>query len=389
MQLPIRGVSLIALTSPMDSSTVAVNVGLRIKHARDLRGLTQEQVSGAMGFNDRQTLSDIENGKRAVKTDELARFSDVLDQELEFFLDPFTVVAEAQYSWRASKDVPEDVLNDFEARASGWVGMLRWLRAQSASGQNPLGFSLRLDMHSTYEQAQAKAEQLVKQLELGPVPALKLAECIEKQLDIPVLFVDVETGSQRETISGAACHLAELGVVLVNRRESAVRRNFDLAHELFHILTWERMKPDHRESNSYGERQRTKRGEQLADNFAGALLMPRSSLDALIDPERQKDVKHLADVAAQLRVSVSALGWRLRALGRIDEATREKLAGVRRPDPAGNQPKLFSETFVRQLHVALDKGRLTARKAAKALGLPLHELAQLFVVYELPDPFSS
>ena len=33
--------------------------------------------------------------------------------------------------------------------------------------------------------------------------------------------------------------MAELGVILVNRREPLVRRNFDLAHELFHSLTWE------------------------------------------------------------------------------------------------------------------------------------------------------
>jgi Zn-dependent peptidase ImmA (M78 family)/transcriptional regulator with XRE-family HTH domain len=373
----------------MDSPTVAVNVGLRIKHARDLLKLTQEQVSTNMGFNDRQTLSDIENGKRAVKPDELLKFSDVLDQELEFFLDPFSVIAEAQYSWRASPDVPEDVLDRFESRAGGWVGMLRWLRAQSASGQNPLGFALRLDINSSFEQAHAKAAQLVEQLQLGSVPAPKLADCIEKKLDIPVLYIDAEAGSRRGTISGAACHLAEMGVILVNRRESAVRRNFDLAHELFHTLTWERMKPEHRESNSTQARQRTKRVEQLADNFAGALLMPMASLDALIDPDRQKDVKHLADIAAQLRVSVSALGWRLRALSRIDDDTREKLARVRSPEPAGTQPKLFSESFVKQLHTALDKGQLTARKAAKTLGLSLHELGQLFVIYELPDPFSS
>ncbi len=373
----------------MELPTVAVNVGLRIKHARELLGLTQEQVSAAMGFKDRQTLSDIEQGKRSVKSDELAAFSDVLDQEYDFFLDPFSVVAEAKYSWRASDDVPEEVLDTFEVRAGGWVGMLRWLRAQAPAGQSALGFALRLDSNSTYEQAQAKAEQLVEQLQLGPVPALKLAECIEKKLDIPVLFVDAETGSAPGTISGAACHLAELGVILVNRRESAARRNFDLAHELFHTLTWERMEPEHRESNSSEARKRTKRVEQLADNFAGALLMPRASLDALIDPERKKDVKHLADVAGQLRVSVLALSWRLRVLGRIDDATREKLARMRRPDVAAELPKPFSESFVKQLHLALDKGRVTARKAAKTLGLQLHELASLFTVYELSDPFRS
>lgn len=389
MQFAIRDMLSHHTSSHMDSPTVAVNVGLRIKHARETLNLTQEQVSAAMGFNDRQTLSDVEKGKRAVKADELVRFCDVLDQELEFFLDPFSVVAEAQYSWRASTEVTEEALNTFEARAGGWVGMQRWLRAQSPSAHSPLGYALRLDMHSTFEQVQAKAEQLVDQLQLGAIPALKLAECIEKQLDIPVLFIDVNAETRRGSISGAACHLAELGVILVNRRESAVRRNFDLAHELFHSLTWERMRPEHRESNSIEERQRTKRVEQLADNFAAALLMPEASLDALIYPARKLDVEHLADVAAQLRVSVGALGWRLRALGRIDEPTRKKLASVRRADPADEQPKLFAETFVKQLHTALDKGRLTARKAAKALGLSLQELAQLFVSHELSDPFRS
>jgi hypothetical protein len=70
---------------------VAVNVGLQIKHARDLLNLTQEQVSEAMGFKDRQTLC--EQGKRSVKSDELARFSEALDQEFDFFVDPFSVVA--------------------------------------------------------------------------------------------------------------------------------------------------------------------------------------------------------------------------------------------------------------------------------------------------------
>lgn len=373
----------------MDYPVVSVKVGLRIKHARDLLKLTQEQVSTAMGFNDRQTLSEIENGRRAVKSDELVKFSDVLDQELEFFLDPFSVVAEAQYSWRASAEVQEEVLDRFEAKAGGWVGMLRWLRAQAPTGQSPLGFALRLDMHSSYEQAQAVAEQLVVKLELGAVPALKLVDCVERKLDIPVLFVDVPMDMPHGTISGAACHLADLGVILVNRRESLTRRNFDLAHELFHSLTWERMPPEHRESNSSESRQRSKRVEQLADNFAAALLMPKASLDEFLDPRRQTDLAHLAEVASRLRVSASALSWRLRAMGRIDEVTREKLARMLPAEPTGDTPKLFAESFVNQLHTALDKGRLTARKASKALGLPLHELAQLFVEYELPDPFQA
>lgn len=374
-------------------SITPVIVGLRIKIARTALHMTQEHLSKAIGFNDRQTLSDIENGKRLVSEDELFKFSDLLDQDVEYFVDPFSVVGEAQYSWRASKDVPDEVLSRFEAKAAGWVGILRWLRAQSPVERSSLGYSLRLDVKSTFEQAQQSAENLVEQFALGPVPALKLANYVETQLDIPVLFVDtdVEFLDVKGTISGAACHLSELGVVLINRRESPARRNFDLAHELFHILTWERMAPEPRESNSLCDRSNahSKRIEQLADNFASALLMPCSSLDALIDPERANDAVHLAEVAHQLRVSAEALGWRLKGLGRIDDTTRLELVRVGRQPAAEELSKLFSLNFVKELHAALDRGRLTARKAAQMLGISLGDLASLFKAYDLHDPFKS
>jgi len=372
----------------MDATTTSsVNVGLRIKHARELQGLTQEQASTAMGFKDRQTLSDIENGKRALKADELLRLSDVLDQDVEFFIDPFSVVAEAQYSWRASPSLPEQELNRFEKTANSWVGLLRWLRAQEPGENRPLGFALRLDSSSSYEAAQYAAEQMVKQFKLGLAPAHRLAVCIEQELDIPVLFVDTGPSFEKSAISGAVCHLPEMGVILVNRQESAARRNYDLAHELFHVLTWERMKPAHRESNSVEERERTKRVEQLADNFAAALLMPTASLDELIEPSRLKDVGHLIEVAQKLQVSASALGWRLVSLGRINEATRLALLQGQRGDTQDQQPQLFSAGLVKLLHVALDKGRLSARKAAKGLGLSLNQLSELFPAYGLSKPF--
>jgi hypothetical protein len=39
------------------------------------------------------------------------------------------------------------------------------------------------------------------------------------------------------------------------------------------------------------------------------------------------------------------------------------------------------------LHKALENGRLSARKAAKAMGLGLSGLTDLFAQYDLPAPF--
>jgi Zn-dependent peptidase ImmA (M78 family)/transcriptional regulator with XRE-family HTH domain len=362
-------------------------IGYRVKAAREAKGWTQDQLAQGLGLNDRQSVSDIENGKRALKPDELLALSDLLERDIEFFIDPFAVAGEAQFSWRAAPEVPEDILDGFELKAGQWIGLLRWLREQQGSRTSVLKRALRLSAQSSFEDAQERAESLVAELDLGVIPAETLIDKIERELDIPVLFVDTVEADNGNTISGATCHLEEMGVILINRNETEARRFYDLAHELFHALTWDAMKPDHRESNSIEERNKGKRIEQLATNFAAALLMPRASLNKLIDGSRQGDIAHLCEVAALLRVAPVALAWRLFNLKLIGDDTRRALSQEKQRPSVSGPPKRFSVSFVRMLHEALENGRLSARKAAKAMGLGLGGLTELFAQYDLPAPF--
>lgn len=362
-------------------------IGYRVKAARDAKGWTQDQLTQGLGLNDRQSVSDIENGKRALKPEELLELSDLLDRDIEYFIDPFAVAGEAQFSWRAAPEVPEDSLDGFELKAGLWIGLLRWLREQQNSQTSVLKRALRLSAQSSFEDAQERAESLAAELDLGVIPAESLIDKIERELDIPVLFVDTVEAEDGKSISGATCHLEEMGVILINRNETEARRFYDLAHELFHALTWDVMKPGHRESNSVEERNKKKRIEQLADNFAAALLMPRASLDKLIDHDRQDDIAHLCEVAALLRVSPVALAWRLFNLQRISSDTCQRLKQEKQRISVSGPPKRFSTTFVRMLHEAVENGRLSARKAAKAMGLGLGGLTELFAQYDLAAPF--
>ncbi|PJB05964.1 MAG: DNA-binding protein [Hydrogenophilales bacterium CG_4_9_14_3_um_filter_59_35] len=362
-------------------------IGYRVKAARIAAGLTQDQLTQGLGLNDRQSVSDIENGKRALKPDELLEMSDLLNRDIEFFIDPFAVAGEAQFSWRAAPEVPEDGLDGFELKAGQWIGLLRWLREQQDSRASVLKRALRLSAQSSFEDAQERAESLAAELELGVIPAETLIDKIERELDIPVLFVDTVQTEDGQSISGATCHLEEMGVILINRNETEARRFYDLAHELFHALTWDAMKPDHRESNSVEDRNKKKRIEQLADNFAAALLMPRASLDKLIDHDRQDDIAHLCEVAALLRVAPVALAWRLFNLKRISDDTRRSLSQEKQRSSVSGPPKRFSTAFVHMLHEALENGRLSARKAAKAMGMGLGGLTELFAQYDLSAPF--
>ena len=362
-------------------------MGTRVKAAREASHWTQDQLALALGLKDRQSVSDIENGKRAVKSAELLTLADLLGQELEFFIDPFAVAGEAQFCWRSTKDVPEKSLQAFELQASHWVGLLRWLRMQATKPPSPLKRRLRLSAHSRPDDAMACAEALAASLEMGRIPSTWMVECIERNLDIPVLFVDTAQKSKEPAFSAATCDLHDLGVLLVNRQAPATHQFFYLAQELFHALTWDAMTPAHRVSNVLDEARRIGRIEQMANHFAAAFLMPTASLDQLVGPAQYADAEHLALVAEQFRVPPWALAWRLLGMQRIDQSTHNALRRRRELTSGAPMPKRFSLTFAKLLHSALDNGQLSSRKAAKAMGMSLSELSKFFVEHALTRPF--
>ena len=156
-------------------------IGYRVKAAREAKGWTQAQLTEAIELNDRQTISDIENGKRALKPDELVSLTEVLEKDIEFFLNPFSTIGEAQFSWRASPKLDDNILSNFELKAGQWIGLLRWLReTEKRPSPNPLKYTLRLTSQSAYEDASIAAERLVDNLKFGEIPAERLIEKLNK-----------------------------------------------------------------------------------------------------------------------------------------------------------------------------------------------------------------
>lgn len=60
-------------------------IGARIRHARQLAGLSQGQVAKLMNLH-RPSVSSIEAGNRRVSTDELSQFSDMFDVSTAWLL---------------------------------------------------------------------------------------------------------------------------------------------------------------------------------------------------------------------------------------------------------------------------------------------------------------
>ncbi len=336
--------------------------------ARESLGLTQLDLAKKLGFKDRQTLSAIESGERKISIEEMLTLLRITGLEMDFFLDPFRLVGEGGFSYRCSES-KEDYLQAFQEQVGKWVALWRYLGEKRGETPGPIRPKLALNLNSTFEDAQMAGEATGRELHLGPVPSEKLAEAVEQKLRIPVFFVEMPEG-----VSGVATQVPGADTILLNRRESLGRQMFDLAHELFHVLTWDAMPPD-RVDRKNPSSTKAKKVEHLADNFAAALLMPTKVFCERWGkhPNEYSLASWVASTAKHFCVSPPAVVWRCVALGKIKAGEAGSLIAELPSFEAVEKPA-FSRTFFERLAWGLEKGEVSARKALKVLGMDLQTL---------------
>ena len=295
------------------------------------------------------------------------------------------LAGEGRFSWRHT-GVDAERLAAYEHNSGRWIAAFKRL-APAVGRETPfMRRALGLTRRSRFEDAMRAGERFAVEFELGDAPATRLSEAMERKLGILVLMVDAD-----RDISGAACRLPELDAVLIARREVAGRRHFDLAHELFHILTWDAMPPEHSEA---AQETGGNRVEQLANNFAAAVLMPSASLRRFggwADLAAEELIRRLNAAADELQVTSSALRWRLVALGELKPAAARALpeAALRnngRAEADDVAPAPFSQPFMEVMGLAIDHGLVSVRRMAGLLAVTVEGLAELFASHGVQPP---
>jgi Zn-dependent peptidase ImmA (M78 family)/transcriptional regulator with XRE-family HTH domain len=369
---------------PMDTFTQLV--GERIRLAREGAGLSQEKLTEALGFNDRQTLSTIELGQRRVSAEELVRFAKALGQTVDYFTDPYRVAGADAFSYRAKRTTAA-ALRAFELKAGNLIAAQRRFQELLSRPPSPAQPQIAvLTPRASLDFATLQGERCAAAWQLGEAPALRLREAAAQNLGVVVLHVDAP-----RTISGAACRLADGAYVLINRAEPAARRNFDLGHELFHILTWDKMPPPRvdqipEEGPTGGKRPKV---ERLADAFTAGLLMPTATVQSRWAQRGDQGLAEwLSANARELGVSHLALYWRLANLGLIksDADTLHRVDRLRSAS-VETRPAPYSADFVRDLHTLIADGLVTVRRVLTLLDLDEDELKGIFTSYQMEPPF--
>jgi Zn-dependent peptidase ImmA (M78 family) len=181
--------------------------------------------------------------------------------------------------------------------------------------------------------------------------------------------------------------------VLLNANNVQWRRNYDLAHELFHLLTWPVFHPA-----STGPVLSSALEESLANCFASSLLMPiepfRSAVNSRMHDEKIS-FESLFDISREFDVSIESLMWRMhfvygRGKSRSEQTRQEierakQLVPLLRTEERENQaPRELPARYHALAVKALRRGEIAIGRFAEYLNISRHE-AMRFVEQETPD----
>jgi XRE family transcriptional regulator, fatty acid utilization regulator len=268
-------------------------IGHRLRERREWLKLTQSDLCVKTGIGI-SSLSEFENDKREPTLSQLKKLATAMGTDVAQLLST-QASREQTVRWREKPATnAEQIEGRFLKLCRQYHDLERWM------GQEPIHLRKVDRFPSSWAEAASLARRVQGEMELGDRPGLTLQRKLEDEYGLKTFNLRIEPSGT------AACRVdPEYGqAVLLNSLSSRARRTFDLAHELFHLLTW-----DVADSPSAHERE-----EQMANCFAAALLLPEVSLrDAVTRrvKNQKMSIANLYELAKDFGVSIDALIWRM------------------------------------------------------------------------------
>jgi len=360
-----------------------------LKNERELLRFTLKEVSQKIGFAHYQTLSSIESGEREIKAWELAKLANIYGRDIDFFLWPAEGKNEVKILWKnPEKSIKKkEIERKFLSLCEKYKNLLKLLGEKEQENKELLLHLPKNDLlnQKSFEYVANIATDYLRLLQLGSRPACSLAKILEEKVGIKIIYLDLG-----QEISGGST-VGDFGMaILINANDAPWRRNYDLAHEFFHLITWDYFSPEEiYKRDKYGKN----RVEQLADIFASAFLLPEEELRN----EFKKRVKKnhisyldLTEITREFDVSIEALLWRLVNLNLIEKDTvkREIERGniknfdkkLRSTDWGGEKPYL-SLRYISMAIKAFQLGIISKAKFAEYVDKEFSEVSSFLKKY--------
>jgi Zn-dependent peptidase ImmA (M78 family)/DNA-binding XRE family transcriptional regulator len=344
-----------------------MDIGQRLKIAREAIGYTQEKAALESGIG-KSSICEFEKSKREPKFSQLSKLAEIYRKTIDFFLSDELPI-ENLMLWRNAPVVEEEIRQteaEFRQLCEQYR-KLELLMGQKRSVRLPQPEVTRSDEFN-YTQANLLAEKTQKEFSLGDTPSMSLKQTLEEKFYVKIFHLDF-SGSAISTRS------EQFGpAILLNRRNKLWRRNFDLAHELFHLLTWDIFRTGVTENTEPSPVE-----EKYANAFASRVLLPTDSAKNKIDSVSGQDGKVsfevLDEIAREFGVSLDALLWRMLYLYNKSGEDIEKYIEqakslkINRPLRQSDEPDKLPERYCSLAIRALNEGKLSLMQFAKYMDM--------------------
>lgn len=339
----------------------------RLSLARRRRGHTQVALAGLLGC-DARAVRKWERGDHEPSAENLAQIVSVLNFNVEFFGRPDCEdLSQEIISFRKLTKTCRADRERAIAAGEMALELNEWLENHfdSAPADVP-------DLRDYEGEPEAAALALRNYWALGDKPITHLIALLE--------FKGVRVFSLAEQTKDLDAYSFWKGgrpFVFLNTSKSSERSRFDAAHELAHLVLHGHGTPQGREQ------------EQEAQAFAGAFLMPASSVKARVP--RVVTLPRLLEAKHYWNVALAALAYRLREIDHITDWQYRSLSisiqksGYRTREPQ-SAPREHSQLWGK-VFAALEEEVIGRRDLAAQLNWPVDELNALvfgFIVSNNP-----
>ncbi|WP_342404243.1 XRE family transcriptional regulator [Brevibacillus sp. FSL K6-2834] len=280
----------------------------KLKEARLARGLTILELAEILNVT-KQAVSQFELGNAMPKAETMMAIINALELPRMYFYEHDEQEYIGNTFFRKSSTTPKKVLDMQRARAN-WVYRIysyleKYINFPRLNIPNTSIFGNKEWSTETIEEL---ASYVRKKWDLGDKPILNMINVLEKN---GIIVAELNIGNEKVD---AFCQFRSGRplVIVGDDKGSAVRRQFDLAHELGHLLmhSWV-------EDQEQLTKEEYRRIEDEANHFASSFLLPESSFRKTVKTNYTLD--DYVELKKYWRVSIAAMIMRAKEVRIISE----------------------------------------------------------------------
>ena len=343
--------------------------GARLKAARKMAGMSQQNLADATNLITKQAVSKYEKGKMMPASDILIAISKALGVKPGYFYRQFQVKLTG-LEFRKKSRLSKSDENRVKYQTLDFLE--RYMEIESIMGHptvfvNPLK-NVTIENQDDVENA---ALRLRKAWELGNAPVSNLMELMEDK-GVRILEVDLP-----DTFDGLSAWADNIPVITINKNSDLVRKRLTIVHELAHLII------------HFGECS-DRDLEKLCHSFASAFLLPKEKMIEEIGPNRTKisflELKKLKGIYG---ISLMALIVRAKNLGIINEysyrnffirATKSGWRSGKTKEPGEYVGREYANRFRQLVSWAVAEDIITMSKGAELMYVSLPEFRKGFQI---------